>query len=234
MLRTFTFVLLTAGGVFSALPQDSKPKTQPVTSGRQDKTDQDSLKHAAKMGDSYFAKWVSTTQVNQVELSRIAQQRATDPEVKRLATTMVDDHQALVQQLLPFTSGSGRPGASGSVPPSNGTGRSDQAPAAPRTGATGELDHSALFDELGQQCLLTARNELSAKQGAEFDRCYTMMMVGSHSMSNDMLVVFQRHTTPELAAVLADAQVKTTAHLTMAKDLAQRLERKDNPARKSE
>ncbi|MCY3003092.1 MAG: DUF4142 domain-containing protein [Planctomycetota bacterium] len=239
MLRTFTIVLLSAGGIFAALPQDtSKPKPQPVTSGRQDKADQDSLKQASKIGDSYFAKWASTTQSNLIELSRIAQQRATDPEVKRFATMMVEDHQACVQKLVPFTSGSGRPGASGSVPPvngsSNGNGKPDQAPAATRTNASGELDHAALFDELGQQCLLTARNELASKQGAEFDRCYTMMMVASHSMSGDMLVVFQRHVTPELAVVLADAQTKTSAHLATAKDLAQRLERKDIPARKAE
>ena len=237
MFRTFTIVLLSAGGIFAALPQDSKPKpAQPVTTGRQDKAGQDNLKQSTKLSDSYFAKWASVTQANQIELSRMAQQRATDPEVKRLATMMVDDHQALEQQLKPFTTSSGRSTTTETAPPvnGNGNGRPDQAPAATRTNASGELDHAALFDELGQQCLLTARNELATKQGAEFDRCYTMMMVGSHSMSNDMLVVFQRHATPELAAVLAAAQAKTTAHLTMAKDLAQRLERKDIPARKTE
>lgn len=235
MLRTFSIALLSAGGIFAALPQDtSKPKAQPVTSGRQDKVGQDDLKRATKLSDSYFAKWASVSQVNQIELSRMAQQRAVDPEVKRLATMMVDDHLALERQLLPFASFAGRPNASENVPPVNGNGRPAQDPAAARTNASGELDHAALFDELGQQCLMTARNELATKQGAEFDRCYTLMMVGSHSMSNDMLIVFQRHATPELAAVLADAQAKIGVHLSKAKELAQRLERKEIPARKSE
>jgi predicted outer membrane protein len=244
MLRTFAILSLAAGGVLASVTQEPpKPGTPPVTTGRQDagqSTGQSTGQRERRSGqvsnasDTYFAKWVSIAQLNQIELSRLAQERATDLDVKRFAAKMVEDHQALLQKLAPFGVRPTRSVAADSATPGKGVGPSDRAGSAEGSSSGAQIDHIALFEELGEQCLRTARNELESKQGAEFDACYVGMMVGAHAANNDMLTVFQRHASVELKAVLADVQTKVASHSSVAKELAQRLMRKANPARKDE
>jgi predicted outer membrane protein len=232
MLRTFAIVSLAAGGVLATVTQEPpKSGAQPVTTSRQDAGRSGQVSNAS---DTYFAKWVSIAQTNQIELSRLAQERATDLDVKRFAGKMVEDHQALLQKLAPFGARPTRSVAADSAAPGKGVGPSGQTGSSEGSSSNGEIDHIALFEELGEQCLRTARNELESKQGAEFDACYVGMMVGAHAANNDMLTVFQRHASMELKAVFADMQTKLAAHSSTAKELAQRLMRKANPARKEE
>ncbi len=238
MLRTFAIVSLAAGGILATFDQEtSKPTSQTAPTSRQDRSGQEkNSAHASATSDGYLAKWISVGHNNVIELSRLAESRATDPEVKRFATKMVADHQALTQKLAPFAKLQGRTGMIEAGSPTDGgrqTDRNpsdrpqgDRAPSDMNARGNGEINHAALFDELGQQCLLSSRKELEAKQGAEFDRCYVGMMLVSHKIDNDALIVFQRHATPELKPVLAEAQTKTEGHLNTAKDFAQRLERK--------
>ncbi len=249
MLRTLTIVSLAAGGLFTAFNQDtSKPTGQTGPVHGQDRNSQEkNTAHASATTDGYLAKWISVGQSSTVELSRFAESRATDPEVKRFATNMLADHQALMLKLAPFVKSMGRSGAIEAGAPSdlgrqperrNGDQNPADRPQDDRSGRDagsregGDLDHAALFDELGRQCVLSSRKELETKQGAEFDRCYVGMMVMSHKIDNDALTVFQRHSTPEFRSVLADAQRKTEGHLSTAKDFMQRLERKSLAALK--
>jgi len=100
-------------------------------------------------------------------------------------------------------------------------------PGSTRATASG-IDHVALLQELGSQCLQSARKELEAKSGAEFDRCYTGMALGAHMKVNDQLTVFQRHASPELRSVFAEGQKTVQAHLEHAKQLAKKLEGKSS------
>lgn len=102
-----------------------------------------------------------------------------------------------------------------------------QGAARPQRGA---IDFVALKEEVGAQCLQTARRELEQKNGAEFDTCYLTMQIGAHLQAIDHMEVFKRHASPSLQAVLDEGVQTAQAHLDKAKELAKSL-KQDGAAR---
>jgi predicted outer membrane protein len=88
----------------------------------------------------------------------------------------------------------------------------------------GSIDTIALVQDLGRECLQSAKRELESKSGAEFDKCYVGMAIGEHMKANDMMTVFQRHASSELRTAIADDQRTVKAHLDHAKELMKKLE----------
>ncbi len=78
--------------------------------------------------------------------------------------------------------------------------------------------------EVAQQCLQSKTRELSQKEGAQFDRCYMNSQVGAHMKIADELTVYSRHASPSLQRTLQDGLQTTQQHLTMAKQIAERLD----------
>lgn len=236
MIRNLAIVALVASGALTVYSAETSPSGSEAELIRQAANSRPDT-NSTRTTDDYFAKWLSVTHLNQVELARTAVKRSTDTEVQRFAQSLIDDHEALNRKLSRFVVGSSQPG--GRTPGKPGPTDGEPSPldrdrSRPGAQAAGELDHSAFFDELGQQCLSTARSELESKQGADFDRCYVTMVVGSHLMHNDMAVVFQRHASPELNTVLTEAHTVTKQHLGVAREFAQRLERKASLAKKDQ
>jgi len=129
----------------------------------------------------------------------------------------------------PGSSGSGSTSGVGQTGTSGTSGQQSGRPVEAGLGhmgmdLAGNIDPIALITELGRQCLDSSRKELEQKQGAEFDRCYMGMAIGQHMAMNDMLTVFQNHTSGELRTTLADAQRSVQMHLEQAKQIAKRLE----------
>jgi len=174
----------------------------------------------ATQTDSFLASWLLVTNKNEVELATLAQQKATDPALKQLAQKVLDDHRQFITKLQPFATADlqGAPGFGDRQDDS-------QRPQPASFASMGDgFDHEALFKELGAKCLQTARKELDAKQGAAFDQTYTAMLVASHSMCNDMLMVFQQHASPAFKTVLGDGQKTVAAHLQSAKAHCEKLQ----------
>lgn len=236
MIRNLVIVTLLAGSISGIVSKETSASwVEPSAASQATAPRQDA--RSDRSTDGYLAKWMTVTHVNQVELARVAVQRATDPEVKRFAQKLIEDHEQFNNKLSRFVTGAGPTAArptDKSNPPVDKPNQPEQAQPHVLVQAAGQLDHSAFFEELGQQCLSTARSELESKQGAEFDRCYVAMVVGSHLMHNDMALVFHRHASAELKDVLNEAQTSAKAHLSVAREFAQRLERKALAARKSE
>jgi predicted outer membrane protein len=227
----------------------SNPPGQTQPGQRPDARDSTSIAGAtSRMDDGILATWLLVENNNEIQLSQLALERASDPEVKQFAQKMVDDHREMGRKLQSFASAAGyvdttgaadRSGAgAGNRPPEgrNASGGTDNAGgtdtsrptpppagAARATGASG-LDHVALLQELGNQCLQSARKELESKSGAEFDRCYTGMAIGAHMKVNDQLTVFQRHASADLRNAMAEGQKTVQMHLEHAKQLAKKLE----------
>lgn len=239
-MRFLAPLLLLATTSAFALSQEQQPPQTPRTGKTPesvDKGDKPDNKvdnragdkaHAGK-ADGILAGWLLVDNNNEVALAQLAVQRAQDNEVKQFAQKMIDDHRAMGAKLQPFASLSGL----AATPPGQTPGREnmDDPDSKTRDGRPtpagfggSELDHAALIQELGQQCLATARKDLEAKSGAEFDRCYMGMMIGAHNKANDMLTVFQRHSTSELKTVLGEGQKTVATHLQHAKDIAKRLD----------
>jgi predicted outer membrane protein len=250
-MRLFPILLLSAaaGTSFAAItaqqtPQGQKPtpQAQPTPQARTEPAQTlNASSQANKHDDAFLATWVLTANNNEVALSQLAQQKAQNAEVKAFAQKMVSDHQGAAQKLQSFASGPGLgkepvggPGderISGTNPTGRPTEGAGQTPAGRPVEASsgnmdisGKLDHVALLQEVGRQCLESHRRELEQKQGLEFDRCYMGMAVGMHMAMNDLLTVFQNHASGELKIAFADAQRVVQQHLNEAKQISKRLE----------
>ena len=237
---------LAAGSVVPAFLQDtSRSSTQGTstqgTTGRDMRTDKDSRL------DGFLANWLLIDNRNEVAIAEIAQQKAQDPEVKRFAQKMIEDHRQFADKLQSFagTMGySGRNETPGSTSSRGGTdgnrggtdSNSDDSQGS-TTGSQGSRGSSTtgpeygfdgskhmIFEELGQQCLDSAKKELNQHSGADFDRCFMGMMVGEHMKANDMLTVFQRHASGSLKNVLSEGQSTVSTHLDQAKEIKRKLE----------
>jgi predicted outer membrane protein len=236
MIRNLAIATLLAGSALTVFSSE----TSPSGFGREVVRQSDYTRpnaDALRTTDGYMAKWLSVAHLNQVELARVALKRSTDTEVQRFAQTMIDDHEELNRKLTRYVVAGNLPKAPTPDKPNSPDGNpspQDRERLRSEGQSNGELDHSAFFEEMGAQCLSTARSELEAKRGAEFDHCYVTMVVGSHLMHNDMTLVFQRHVSPELKTVLSEAQTATKKHLGVAREFAQRLDRKASVAKKDE
>lgn len=236
MLRNLAIVTLLASSTLAVFSAETSPSgfgSEVIRQGEYTRPNAD----AVRTTDGYLAKWLSVAHLNQVELARVALKRSTDTEVQRFAQTMIDDHEELNGKLSRYVVAGNLPKAPAPDKPNSPDGNpspQDRERSRSDGQRNGGLDHSAFFEELGAQSLSTARSELEAKQGPEFDRCYVTMVVGSHLMHNDMTLVFQRHVSPELKTVLSEAQAATKKHLSVAREFAQRLERKASVAKKDE
>jgi putative membrane protein len=231
MIRLLSPLILTATGALAVLPQDTRkdPNKPEPTATQRETTPR---VHAAdgKMSDQFLATWAMIGSNNEVALSELAVQKASNAEVKQFAQKMIDDHRQMAQKLQAFASVSdiamGEPEPTPAtdrpttVPPRE-TARAQEASAAHMAG---HFDHIGLVRELGEQCLQSSRKELEQKQGAEFDRCYMGMAIGAHMGANDALTVFQRHASDALKPILSESQRVVAAHLQHAKDLAKKLE----------
>lgn len=187
--------------------------------------------------DGLLAFWLSVDSKNVVTLSRLAQQRATDSEVKRFAATMLTEHEQLLAKLRPFAKDIDTTGKDGSNAGRDANGRDangrdangrDTSRALPAGNQRGDAyPHSKLLQELGDQCLASTQAELEQKNGPQFDRCFMSMAVAGQMHAHDKLTVFERHVTGEFKTVVAEAQQAARMHLDEAKVLLTKLESKD-------
>src|SRR5262249_42426854 len=98
----------------------------------------------------------------------------------------------------------------------------------------GGLDMVTFKHELGKQCMATVKNELSHKEGKEFDQCFMGIQTGAHMQMLDTLKVFQRHASPQLADLLKGAIETTEDHLDHAKKMIKDFGPAAETARRSE
>lgn len=105
----------------------------------------------------------------------------------------------------------------------------DGRPAAPLTETgrpAGAFNVATVIRDLGRKCLDSTKQELSQKQGADFDRCYVKASAMAHQHALDMVQVFRRHASERLNPTLAEAERTTQAHLDHAKNLSKKIEGK--------
>ncbi len=88
----------------------------------------------------------------------------------------------------------------------------------------GALNWASVHQEMAAQCLASAKKELSQKEGADFDKCYTGMAIGAHQHAIDAQQVFANHASSEFQSELRDCQKMTTGHLAEAKSIMKNLD----------
>jgi predicted outer membrane protein len=80
-----------------------------------------------------------------------------------------------------------------------------------------------LHQEIAEQCLEQARRDADKLKGEEFDNEFIGGQIVAHKAMIDKLQVFERHVSPELKQLLADAQQTTKQHLEEAQSIHQQL-----------
>lgn len=191
--------------------------------------------------DQQLASWLLVDNRGEIQLARLAQERASSDDVKEFAKKVIDDHSKLVEELQQFAGlGRGMPQENSEYETANDGGRLSQTntrgnqqyrqsyTASGRGNQQpGGLNLVRLKQQLGQQCLASAERELEQKDGAEFDKCYIGMQIAKHMEMLDTLRVFSRYASPQLDELIEQAEPTTQDHLEHAMHLIKQLEKEN-------
>jgi predicted outer membrane protein len=192
--------------------------------------------------DQHIAACLLLGNQEEIAIAEFAQERASSPQVKQFAQTMVEQHQQAIEKIkqaapqlaslnvkLQATAGSATPGREGATPRADEPGRTGSEPGATTAGqGVANSPMFALARDAAQECLNLTTKELSEKQGAEFDKAYMGQQCGAHIAMLAKLRASKRHATDQLQPVLAEGIQMTEHHLAEAKKIKQGL--KDAPA----
>jgi predicted outer membrane protein len=153
---------------------------------------------------------------NEIELSKFAQTKLQSPEARGFAEKMVRDHTADAESYQRWAGKQGDAGV-----------RQDEVAtaAAPRGGA---LDWNKIHEQVAQQCLASAKQELGRHQGSQFDQAYMGMQLGGHMHMQDELKVLRNYASPELQQQIDKSLQVVQGHLQEARVVMETL--KDRPS----
>jgi len=207
----------------------------------------------------YLAKGVFLDNETELELAKLAQTRAQSKDVVKFSEKMLEDHEQFAKDLAKFVGP--LPNRRVSAPGNEADGertrletaanendpRAKPAGARPpqpradgvRTQTSPEYDRLSeafvqIHEEIAKECRESAQHELLSRKGAEFDKCYLGMQLGAHTKMINVLKVFERHTSPELARVLEKGRESAQKHFDRAKEIMKDLEEGDRRETASE
>jgi predicted outer membrane protein len=198
--------------------------------------------------DHFLVKVVIHASKDEISTARLAQQRSSNPDVKKFAMQMVDDHTRLLNRLEQFRGtehgerGRGMrrgttPGTVNGLSPQPQTGQpgATTQPNAVVQGETGgqrwntshrEPAHefTTIMEDVDNQAQQAMQRELSQKEGVQFDRCYLGQQIAAHIWLTNALQVFEQHASPNLQPILQEGLQVAQQHLTHAKALLARID----------
>jgi predicted outer membrane protein len=188
--------------------------------------------HAVNL-DQHIIACLITENEGEIQLSKFAQDRAQNKEVKDFAEQMITDHAQFVGKLKQLQGGSeatgedrgGRRGEEETprVPVRRPGAQPGAADAAGERGGKHDI-HLQIKKEIAERCLASTQRELEQKKGAEFDRCFMGVQKMAHMKMVDELAVLEKYASPQLQRTLAQGSQTARTHLTHAKTLAAKLE----------
>jgi len=153
---------------------------------------------------------------NEIEMSQFGADLAQDPRVRGFAEHMVKEHQNFSDQLEQAL-GAGAP----AVPGAPGVGQPQAPDAVP--GAPGP-DLVQVLTEAGDRKLQLVQQDLSQRQGVEFDQAFMGHEVAAHIHMLAGLQTAANHTSGQLRQVIDKGIQGTQDHLNEAKSIMQQLE----------
>jgi predicted outer membrane protein len=167
---------------------------------------------------------------NEIELSKFAQSKLQNSEARAFAEKMISDHTADAESYLRW---SGKQGDA-ALRHEGDTATAGKRPGQP--GAEGQetvqrrgpLDWNLIHEQLAQQCLESAKQELGRHQGANFDQAFMGMQLAGHMKMQDELKVLKNHASPELRQQIDKSLQVVQGHLQEARQIKEQL--KDSPS----
>ena len=197
--------------------------------------------------DQQLAAWLLVDNRGEIALAKLAQEKTSNSDVREFAQHLINDHSKMVEKLEQFAGGRRRTRGSGNRASDNRAG--DNQVAANRRSQGGQADEYAaggqarssaglnfvrLKQQLGQQCLASAKQELEQKDDKEFDECYIGMQIAKHMEMIDTLKVFSHYASENLDQVIEEGEDTSQEHLDRAKELIKELTSGDSKKRGSD
>jgi predicted outer membrane protein len=146
--------------------------------------------------DRVLAACLLTNNKGEVELAKLAEQRASDSDVQEFAQTMVKEHGEQIATLERFLG--------------------NDTPADQR---------SQIDKEVAERCAQDLKKELESKTGKEFDSAYIGSQIGEHLHMAAALAVISNHATGQFASIVKEAQPVVDKHLDQARKLMDQMDR---------
>jgi len=187
-----------------------------------------------QQNDSRIAHWLLIDQQAVVECSKMAQERATNENVKQFAQMMVTDHSACLDKLEAIRKAT--PETTGSVNRNNSIiSRAENAVVDPKNAGVlikdpegkqrdGKLmyqptDFVQVKEEVCKQMKATMAKEMKNITGSDFDRAYMMHIVAGHEALLASCKAVRPTASKEFQAMLDQNIEKMTTHAKQARQL---------------
>ena len=232
------------------LQQPGQPNTLP------DQITDQSTRTQNEQGDRYEARRVPTnasqqqgptvkealtqklikTNEAEIELAKLAQQKSNNQEVKQLAQTLIQDHQAFNQTLQQHASrsqlGQSQTSSESNVTTGNQPGTQSQQHRGQQPGermtASPENTVPRQLCQIGEQAcdnaLKMTKDMLNQYEGQDFDMAFLGQQMVAHTMLLAELQAIESSGPQELQPIVQQASGKVKSHLAHAKQLAQKFE----------
>lgn len=235
--------------VTCTLPADETQKASQTT-------DKSKKTQEIGAGDSHLvdalAQWLANGNKAEIELGQLAQQKATNPEVKQFAQKMVKDHTEYLQKLQKFTdekehtvAGTDQKKSQDDIANRSATdqrktdenraqAQGDQKIEERVAGFRGDDKHKhgkhATMEQIGKEAgklhLQMTKELLNKYQGHNFDMAYVGQQIAAHTQMLANLKAMEEHTTGEFGTVVKEGVQATESHLKEAKELSDSLQKR--------
>lgn len=236
-----------------ATPRGNRPQLDPAQPGRQIPGRQpykanfrgtpQNAGQARQEVELYLANCLLKNNKAEIEFAEFAQQQSQNPEVKKFAEQLANDHQKLLQKLQPLAATQdgaerntastldanapdgvdrtkldatgGRPGTTDSAATTAGA----VANRLPMSGNPALSQLAGIEQKINERCRQALKEELQQKSGAEFDECYVGSQIAGHMHMLAALEVIGQESQGQLKQVADEARPAVQKHLEHAKQL---------------
>lgn len=156
---------------------------------------------------------------NEIDMSRFGQDRAQNQQVRDFAKDMVTEHQDFVNKLQQAAANANPANATPAAP---GFAPVPVAPAGTAQSASTQL--LRVLEQIGSRHLTLIQNELSSKQGIEFDQAFMGNELAAHFAMLAQLQVAADHTSGSVQQVVNQGIQVTQHHIDRARGIMGQLE----------
>ncbi|MEU5299536.1 DUF305 domain-containing protein [Streptomyces noursei] len=162
--------------------------------------------------DVMFAQMMIPHHQQALEMARLADGRAADPEIKKLVAANEQAQDPEIQRMRSWLKAWGKPESAGSMPGMDH--------------GSGSMDHGSMGHGSGMSGMMSEKDmkELKAAKGRDFDRKFASMMIEHHKGAIDMAEDEQKNGRNATAKKLADDVVRgQSTEVAQMKKLLDRL-----------
>jgi len=204
-------------------------RTQQPQAGQQPRTERTYSSSVDEYGrqrtgnnDHKIAVWMANCNRTEIKLGRYALNHAQESDTRQFADELVEDHESMLDKLHRFA-----PEAAGN----------ENSTASSRNNGEGEdrrsrdsryvrpWDDAAIARQISDRIARKARDELSEKEGSDFDLCFVGQQIAMHNNDLAKLEVMRQYASAELRPVIDEAIEIVDGHQEVAKDLMKDLQR---------